>query len=98
MPRKKIYDAASIMGPNSKVVIVEDKHGNVKKIKQKGKHGKLKEKFDKSGYKKAVFKKGLLRLVHKPKRDNRKSMANTIRNLGKGGVLDYKQGGIIQHD
>ena len=88
--RKKLKNQATVMGENSKVVITD------RKIKEKGSKGKRKFKYDKDGnLKKIVYKVKGKRIVDKPKRDNRKSMANKFRN-----ILDnrFANGGIIQHD
>jgi hypothetical protein len=92
MPRRKRYkNIASSMGEDSKVVVTK------RKLKEKGKRGKIKYKYDKHGnLKKTVRRYDGKRIVDKPKRDNRKSMANKIRN-----IFDAKRfsgGGIIQHD
>ena len=89
-PRKKLKNVATEMGEKSKVVITD------RKYKEKGSKGKRKIKYDKEGnIKKTVYKIKGKRIVDKPKRDNRKSMANKFRN-----ILDnrFANGGIIQHD
>lgn len=93
MPRKKYKNIASSAGESSKVVVVEDKYGNVRKLKEKGSKGKSKTKYNLDGtIKKSVRKKGLKRSVDKFKRDSRKTMLNTFRNQR------FDKGGIIQHD
>ena len=59
--RKKYKNIGTVMGEDSKVVTTD------RKIKEKGKFGKLKYKFNPDGtLKKTVRKKGLRRVVDKP--------------------------------
>tara|TARA_Y100001938_G_C8054922_1_gene413892 strand:- start:813 stop:1100 length:288 start_codon:yes stop_codon:yes gene_type:complete len=92
--RKKYRNIASSMGENSKVITTDTK------IKEKGKRGKFKYKFNPDGtLKKTVRKKGLRRVVDKPKRDSRKTMANRFRNIiDERRTSRFMDGGIIQHD
>ena len=92
--RKKYTNIASSMGENSKVVVTD------RKLKEKGTRGKIKHKYDRFGnLKKTVRTKGLKRVVIKPKRDSRKTMANTFRNIiDNQRTSRFSKGGIIQHD
>ena len=92
--RTKIKNIVSSMGEDSKVVITD------RKLKEKGSRGKIKHKYDKEGNLiKVVRKKGLKRVVTKPKRDSRKTMTNKFRNIiDSHRTSRFSKGGVIQHD